>query len=104
MGGLLWFWAIWPKVPTPPKGGGRVGGGVRNLDGEWSQKVAKISGTMLSVPSLSPNTHTQCLQIDFFDVMTIHNYQTALVEHVQSLFFFPFACVCGGVQVERTTQ
>ena len=22
MGGLLWFWAIWPKVPTPPQGGG----------------------------------------------------------------------------------
>ena len=22
VGGLLWFWAIWPKVPTPPQGGG----------------------------------------------------------------------------------
>ena len=43
VGGLLWFWAIWPKVPTPPQGVGG-GGGVRNLDGEWSQKVAKISG------------------------------------------------------------
>ena len=21
VGGLLWFWAIWPKVPTPPRGG-----------------------------------------------------------------------------------
>ena len=32
-GGLLWFWAIWPKVPTPPQGGGGRGGRVRNLDG-----------------------------------------------------------------------
>ena len=23
MGGLLWLWAIWPKVPTPPQGGGK---------------------------------------------------------------------------------
>ena len=22
VGGLVWFWAIWPKVPTPPQGGG----------------------------------------------------------------------------------
>ena len=22
VGGLVWFWAIWPKVPTPPPGGG----------------------------------------------------------------------------------
>ena len=25
VGGLLWFWAIWPKVPTPPPRGGGVG-------------------------------------------------------------------------------
>ena len=24
VGGLFWFWAIWPKVPTTPKGGGGV--------------------------------------------------------------------------------
>ena len=22
VGGLVWFWAIWPNVPTPPQGGG----------------------------------------------------------------------------------
>ena len=28
VGGLFWFWAIWPNVPTPPPGGGGGSGWV----------------------------------------------------------------------------
>ena len=34
VGGLVWFWAIWPNVPTPPQGGGwGLGGWVGNWVG-----------------------------------------------------------------------
>ena len=36
VGGLVWFWAIWPNVPTPPQGGGGgLGGWVGGWVGNW---------------------------------------------------------------------
>ena len=35
VGGLVWFWTIWPNVPTPPRGGG----GLRVWVGGWVQLV-----------------------------------------------------------------
>ena len=40
VGGLVWFWAIWPKVPTSPLGRVWLGG--------WlgSQKLDRAAGTI----------------------------------------------------------